>query len=264
MDEPKMGFFPKIYYSIAGFGSYRYFIKQRPGKAVVYLLLLTLILGIVSLVPIVSDYNNVINGFINSFDTKVPEFTLKNGELNVEGKMPIIINDGGSTTIIDTSGKTDESILDNYDNVILITRDKMIQKTFANQRVTSFSALQGFTMNKENVKRLLPLLKWGTVLIIIFGTIFFICGKFISALLISLIGLIINSSKKAKLTYKAVFQISAYSLTLPLFVGTLLNLIPFNVPYLWLIFYLLSSVYVWGAINSIKRDIDIPLLPPEE
>jgi hypothetical protein len=264
MNDPGMGFFPKIFHSMAGFGRYKYFIKQRPGKAVVYLLLLTLILGAVSLIPALLDFNKTISEFIVGFDNSVPNFTFENGKLTVEGKMPIIIGEGSSTLIIDTSGQTDESLLDEYDTAVLITSDRMIQKTYANKQVTNFSLMQGVRFNRESVKRVLPILKSLSVLILIFGAIFFICAKFISALFVSLIGLIINAVTGTGLPYRDVFKISAYSLTLPLFIGTLINLAGVNVPFLSLIFYLIAIVYVWGALNAIKKDMGAPPLPPVE
>jgi hypothetical protein len=264
MNEPKLGFFPNIFYSIAGFTNYRYFIRQRTGKAVLYLLLLTLILGVASQIPIANSYNNIINDMIAGFDKSVPGFTFENGKLDVQGEMPILINDGGSTMIIDTSGKTDESILDNYNTAILITSDKMIQKNYVNKQVTDFSMLQGFTMNKDSVKKILPLLKLGAPLIIIFGTIFFICIKFLSALIIGLIGMIINSIKGTHLRFADIFKLSVYSMTLPMLLSALMAMIPYKVPLLWLVFFIIASIYVWGAINVIKNDQEIPPLPPLE
>lgn len=264
MNDSGMGFFKKIYHSAAGFGKYRYFISQRPGKAVVYLLLLSLILGVFSLIPVAFDFNKTLNEFIVGFDQSVPEFTFENGKLSVEGEMPIIIGEGSSTLIIDTSTQDDESILNNYDTAVLITSDRMIQKTYANKQVTNFSLMQGVKFDRESVKRVLPVLKTLTVFIIIFGVIFFICAKFISAMIVSLAGLIINAATGTGLPYGDVFKISVYSLTLPMFIGTLINLTGAAVPYLNLIFYLIAIVYVWGAFSAIKNDMAPPPLPPAE
>jgi hypothetical protein len=264
MNDPGMGFFPKILHSVAGFGKYRYFIRQRPGKAVVYLLLLSLILGAVGLIPFLLDFNNALSDFIAGFDKSVPDFTFENGRLSVEGDMPIILGEGSSTVIIDTSGGTDESVLDNYDNAVLITSDRMIQKNYANKQVTNFSLMQGVKLDREGVKSVLPLLKSLSVLILIFGAVFFVCAKFISALIVSLAGLIINAARGTRLLYGDVFKISVYSLTLPLLLGTLIDLTGVAVPYLSLIFYLIAIIYVWGAFNSIKKDMEEPPLPPAE
>lgn len=266
MDERKIGFFPSIYYSMAGFANYKYLLKHRTGRVVAYLLFITFILGMISLIPAVSDYTNVIDEMTGSYDSKVPDFVFENGRLDVQGEMPIIISDGGATVIIDTSGNTDESVLDNYDTGILITADRMIQKNYANKRVTDFSMLQGFKTDKAAVKKMIPLLKLVAPLILIFGSLFFIAIKFLSALVISLVGLIINASRNTNLRFGEIFRLSAYSMTLPLVLGTLLDLVPYRIPMLWAVFYIISIVYLWGAINTIKKDMDmeLPPLPPVE
>ncbi len=256
MDEPNMGFFSRIYYSMAGFGRYRYFLRQSTGKAVVYLLLITLVLGVITLIPTVHEYNKVVDGLIANFDSKIPDFSFANGKLEVSGKMPIIIDDGGATIIIDTTPNAEESILDVYDSVMLITSDRIIQKNYVNKRVTELNTLQGVVLTRDSVKQILPLMKALIIFIFIFGGIFFICGKFISALFISLIGLIINSARKTNLSYRSIFKISVYSLTLPLFLCTLLSLLPVRIPYLWIPFYVIAAVYVYGVINTMKIEID--------
>ncbi len=265
MNDPGYGFFPKIYHSVAGFDKYRHFLRQRPGKAVVYLLLLSLILGVAGLIPFVLDINKMLNEFIAGFDKLVPDFTFENGKLSVEGKMPIKLGEGSSTIIIDTTGGTDESVLDDYDSAVLITSDRMIQKTYANKQVTNFDLMQGMRIDRESVKRILPVLKSVPVIVLIFGAFFFILAKFISALIVSLIGLIINAARGTGLPFGDIFKISVYSLTLPLLLGTLINLAGVAVPFLSLIFYLIAVVYVWGALNAIKRDMETPpQLPPME
>ena len=92
------------------------------------------------------------------------------------------------------------------------------------------------------------------------GIFVFIFGYFlhpvpVSALIISLIGRAINSAKEP-LSYQSIFKISAYSMTLPLLVCTALNFVPTYIPFIWLLFYAIASVYVYGAINNIRKEID--------
>jgi hypothetical protein len=82
------------------------------------------------------------------------------------------------------------------------------------------------------------------------------CAKFITALIVSLFGLIINSARNTRLTYRSIFKISVYSMTLPLILGTILDFVIPAFPFKWLLFYVIAFVYVFGAINSIKREID--------
>ena len=54
---------------------------------------------------------------------------IKDGQLKIDGKMPIVIsNRNNDYYIIDTSGKTDQSVLNSYDRGVLILKDKLIQK----------------------------------------------------------------------------------------------------------------------------------------
>ena len=256
MNEPGMGFFSRIYYSIVSFDKYRYFLRQRTGKAVIYLLLISLVIGIINFIPAINEYNKIIDSLIANFDSKVPEFEFANGKLAVSGNMPIIIDDSGATIIIDTSPGAEEVILEDYDTVILITSDKIIQKNYVDKTVTNLNTMQGVVLTKDSIKQTLPIMKPLGIFIFIFGGIFFICGKFISALIISLIGLTINSIKKTNLSYRSVFKLSIYSLTLPLLLCTVLDLLSVQIPMLWLLFNIIAAVYVYGAINTIKKEID--------
>jgi len=85
-----------------------------------------LIFGGINAIRNVYDFNKGVLMVLNDFKENIPNFVLANGELNVAGQMPIIINDGGpSVIIIDTSGKTAETVLDNYDSATLITEKKI-------------------------------------------------------------------------------------------------------------------------------------------
>ncbi len=262
MNEPRLNFFTKIYYSVSGFENYKFFILQKTGKAVVYLLLFSLIVGLIGITQPVIGSNQMINEMINGIESSIPDFTFENGKLDVNAKMPLIIGEGGTTIIIDTTGATDETLLNSYDNALLILQDRMIQKSYANQRVTDFSMLQGVRLDRSDVKRMLPLIKLFMLILFIILPPFIIAGRFISALVVSIIGLIINSSKKANLPYRDVFAISAYSLTLPLIICTILDFT--GVPFLLstLVYYLIAAIYTWGAIHSIKRHREIPQILP--
>ncbi len=83
MNEPRLNFFTRIYYSMAGFDNYRYFLRQGAGKAVLYLLLLATLIGVITYIPVMGTLNKAIDEIIISFDSTVPDFTFSNGELNV-------------------------------------------------------------------------------------------------------------------------------------------------------------------------------------
>lgn len=256
MDGSKMNFFLKIYYSITSFEKYRYFLRQSTGKAVLYLLLLALVLGMVTFTNVIIEFNSIIDEFTEVFDTTLPDFKLENGKLEVYSSMPVIIENEGIPIVIDTSPDAEERILSQYDSVLLITSDKIIQKYYVNKSVTDLSNFRGFVLTKDDMQQALPLIKPISIFIFIFGGIFFILGKFISALLVSLAGMAINSSMKLNLSYRSIFKICVYAMTLPLLLCTVLDLVPMVIPFKWAVFYAIAFVYVYGAMYSIRKEID--------
>lgn len=262
MNEPRLNFFTKIYYSIASFDSYRFFIRQRTGKAVLYLLLLSFLVTLAGILQPIIESNKIITQVVGEIEDIIPDFNFENGRLNVDAQMPLIIDDGGMTIIIDTSGNTDESILNNYDMALLIMRDQMIQKNFANQQVTDFSVFQSISFDRSDIKNLIPLAKWLFLIILAIAVPFFIAGRFISVLFISIIALIINSARNANLPYRSIYTISTYALTLPLILCTILDFA--NVPFLLstLVYYLIAGIYAGCAISAIKRHEAVPGIPP--
>ncbi len=256
MDESNMGFFSRLYYSITSFDKYRYFLRQSTSKAVIFLLIVSIFIAAIISVQAGIESNKIIDGIITGISGKIPDFQLADGKLDVSGKMPIIIDDGANPIIIDTSPNADEKILDSYDTAILVTSDKIISKSYVNKSVTDLSQFQGIVINRQIVQETLPILKPIVKVAIVFVGIFFVCAKFITALIVSLFGLSINSARNTRLTYRSIFKISAYSMTLPLIVCTVLDLVIPQFPYKWLLFYIIAFVYVFGAINSIKREID--------
>lgn len=255
MDKSRPGFFTKIYYSIAGFEKYRLFLRQSIGRAISYLILLSLIASLFVFVPQQIEFNKMVDHLTKNFDSIIPDFTFSGGELSVNAKMPIIIDSGSMFIVIDTSDDA-EDILVNYDSVILITGNKIIQKYYTNRNEISLSTLSYLNITKEDIEQSLPYMKYMGALLFFFYIVVFTCGRFIMAFLVSLIGLAINSMKQTGLSYRSIFKLSIYSITLPTLLIAVVSYIPFQIPFLGLIYYIIASVYMYGAINIIKKGLD--------
>lgn len=256
MNKTKTNFFACVYYSISGFDKYRLFLRHSVSRAVVYLLLVSMLIALVVGIPAWIEYTDIVDEFSLNIDTIIPDFTLDNGKLEVKGEMPIILGNDTYPVVIDTSLDAENKILNQYDIVMLITSDRIIQKNYVDKADTPLSMLQGLTLTRDSLAQTIPVMKPVGIFVFLIMGIFFILGKFISALVISLIGRAINSAKRTNLSYQNIFKISAYSMTLPLLVCTALNFIPAYIPFVSVIFYAIASVYVYGAINNIRKEID--------
>ena len=260
MNESKTGFFKSFFYSITSFGKYRLFLRQSTGRVVAYLILLSLVLSLATCASWFSQVSELIDIFSEEVLDDVPDFKLENGKLEIYAEMPIVI-DGDLPIVIDTRTDADpEDILYQYDNVILITSEKMIQKNYLQRQEVPWSLYGNLTMTRDSLVEAIPVLKPTLVIIfaifVIFFSVFFIAGKFFSAFIVSLIGRAVNAAKGTRLSGRNIFKISVYSMTLPLVVGTLLDIFRINIPFLWVLFYVGCSIYVIGALSSIKAGLD--------
>lgn len=259
MSTTKTGFFRSLFYSITSFSKYRLFLRHRVGRAVVYLLLLTLLLSIPICFKWYSELKEGADLFMEIMTDVVPDFKFENGKLEVNGEMPIAV-DYKTPVVIDTRPDAKDRILNQYDNVILITSDEVIQKNYLNVTSVPLNIYGYMTVTRDDIMQSLPVLEpIFYAIIIIYTVIFaisFVAGKFISALLVSLIGLAVNAVKGTRLSYRNVFKISVYSMTLPLIAGTVLNTLNVHIPFLWVLFYIGCSIYVVGAISYIRYELD--------
>jgi hypothetical protein len=254
MEEEKIGFFSQVAGSIARIETYRYFFKRTTGKAILYLLLLSLIFGTAGALRVMYEVNTGISQFISYFQFEVPEFSLENGELKVEADMPMIISQTQEHLfMIDTTGNTDERVLEPYPNGLLITKHEFIQKENYGMRKQSFQALQGIVLTKSDVVGFFPYLRFINIFVVIFGFIFHFIGKLISALWVAIAGVIISSSVKYKLPFGTHYKLSIYALTLPIILKAMFRILGVAVPFFGWIYYGIAIFYLWKAINMLKE-----------
>lgn len=252
--EEKMGIVSQFMNSITNIKSYRYFFQQSSGKAILYLVLISVFFAGLSSMQFVRDLNSGISSFKSYFEAEFPSFRLENGELTVDADMPYLVDQSAEGIIvIDTSGTMDQSVLDDFENGIFISKHYAVHKENRFQtRHFDFTSLEGFTFSKEDVINWIPLLKWLNVFIIIFGFIFFVIGKLISAFMVSLGGLLIERLLDHRIGLGSLFKLSIYALTFPILLKTLFDILGFVFPYFWALYYGLALIYLWKAIQIIR------------
>ena len=127
--ENKLSFFQKFTTSLYNFKNYKNLLNENVGKSILYLLIISIIFSTFINVKIYSIFNKTINEVSSVFKNNLPTFNFENGELYIDEEMPIIIKEDNSTLIIDTSledSEVSDSLLDDYDSAILITKHTMI------------------------------------------------------------------------------------------------------------------------------------------
>lgn len=252
----KLSFWSKAIFSVQGIKHYKDVLKDTVGKSIIYLLLLSLLLGAVGSLRGAIDTNNGISQFIKIYNDKCPDFELKDGQLSVTGDMPLVLSkDNNYYFVIDTTNNTSTDVLNSYDRGILILKDKLIEKqSGAQTQIFDFKSLQGSTINKKQVNVYLPLIKLVIPLIFIGNIIWYFLGGLLSALFLALLALIINGVFKTNFKYGQLYSISIYALTTPLIIDTILKIVGIeHFSYYWLAYHIIGFGYICFALNKFKN-----------
>ncbi|MEI6603216.1 MAG: DUF1189 domain-containing protein [Clostridia bacterium] len=263
MEEKKLNFFQKVARSLYSVKTYSIFNKLSVGKAFGYLLLLTVTLGILSSISPVIAYNQAIGYISKEFVAKVPAFELKDGIFTMEGKMPVRYESGGTVIVIDTTGKTTVDSLQAYSSYLLITKTAYFQKQNLREQIYKFKDLAALTFTKDSVQKMIPLLNLVSIFIVLFVPVGFFVVYLFFALLLALIGLILNSAVGSRLPFGNIFKLGIYALTLPTIFEVIFNAFSFNIPYFWLIKLLVATIILWAAFAEIKNEREEQEAMPE-
>jgi len=263
MDQTKIGFFQKLFYSITSFDFYKKVIKESIGKAVIYLLLLSVLLSLFSIIQPMVGFLNGVDVLSKTFARDIPDFEFINGELSVTGEMPMVIGEeSGQVLIIDTSGQLDATALDDYTSGVFLSKTYAINKTDAVKTERyDFKELEALKFTKQQIAGFLPYLKYFTLLIILVILAGTIIGKLISSLIVSVIGLIVNASTKSTLLYGEIYRIGVYAMTLPSIIKVIMRFSPVKIPFFFVIYYFIITIYLVKAFSLIKEDKSRPQVP---
>lgn len=255
MEKRKFSFWMKIVSSVQGIKHYEHVLKEAAGKAVLYLLLISLLLGAIGTVRGAIEVNDGISKFIKIYNDKCPNFELENGELSVDGDMPIVLSeDEENYIVIDTTNNTNPDVLDSYSEGILILKDKMIQKNGIQTQVTDFKSLQEVTINKNIVNRYLPFANAIIPFLFLGNILWYFLGGILSSVFLALFALIINGIFKTKLKYGQLYSLSIYALTTPLIIDTIFKILYLeHFSFYWLVYHIIAYIYIGFVLNKLKN-----------
>lgn len=262
MDEiknDKISFFERFKRSIVDIQSYNFFVKESLGKGILYLLLLSLMVAFITSSVMSYKFKNSFEDEARSVMIQTPEFEFKNGELNVDGDMPLRIKD---YIIVDTTGNTDASVLDSYNEGILIVKDKaIIKKNVVEKREFDFSTMKDIEFNKQDVAKYIPKINnWISIFIVVFGitfgTLWIMLSTMVNALILGIAGIIISKVQKMNIEFGYIYKICIYAFTLPIVIDKLIiGYLPIYIPFFNIIYYIVAGIYMYSAMDSYKREI---------
>jgi len=254
MNKWSGNFFIQLSNSIINVNFYKMAVRQAIAKGMIYLLLISTVFGFIASIKPAYEYSRGIDLLTGIFQEEIPDFVFKDGKLNINDEMPVITGNDSFTIIIDTTGETGREILDDYDTALLVLKDRIIHKNMTNIQENDFSYFSNLTITKDTIRGWLPYLKLISLMIVVFAVIAFVVVRYLSAFIASFIAFIISSINNIKLSYTSLFNLSAYSLTIPIILVALFKTGSIEIKFFWLIYFFISAIYLWAAIRGIKKD----------
>ena len=274
--ELKKGFFKKVYYSIFKLEKYGEMSAEGVGRAIKYLLKLSLILAIIISLGTLYQVNQMAKKGVDFIEKQVGEFTYKDGNLQLESNEPVIApSQSFGKIIIDTNIENEEDI-NNYlnsfdgDKGILILKDKVLIKGASAKGVISYdynTIFEGVNIYEINKDQVISYVNgndtWKIYTIIfVFLLIYSLINSFLpilfNAVLLSLFGYLATWFARIRIRFAAIFNLAVYSLTLSVLLHggyiTVNIFTDFIIKYFQVMYIAVAAIYLIAAIFMIKTE----------
>ncbi|MCA0986053.1 DUF1189 domain-containing protein [Guptibacillus algicola] len=258
-----MNIFKQLFYSLYSPKMMARFRFQKLGKPILYVFLLMAIasvpVGILTTVTFTNAY-----GELKSHIKDVPDFELVEGELSSDQDEPFIKKDNGDTFLFDTTGETKPDDIERYQSVTAFLGDRMIIKDSGTVQEFSYNNFSTMSFTKqevielsENLDDLLPIF----IPLVIFVVYLLQTGlKFIGVTVLATIGLLLKNITQRKVSYKQLWVLSAYAVTIPTLFFAIMSLLRTQVPFGFLLYWLVATMLLFMVI----KEIPLPKKRPEE
>lgn len=260
MDKTKKNFFWQLKIALLKPTQYYQFSKISGGRLIGFVFLFILLTSLLSILPDSVSLLKSAN-ITKVLDENVPDFKLSHGELQMERRYDHY--DGFTHVVIDASvdSFTFDDINTSYDSEILVSKTNAIYYQPNRTQEIKFSDLGNITFDKSMILAFAPLIYviffLAFILIYLFNTGFY----FATALLYSLVGLIVVHAAHIKLPYSRIYKISIYSkvcatlisLVLPIILRfTSLNLRGYYITLIGIV--VTCSYVVYGTLSHINEE----------
>ncbi|MGG5255033.1 DUF1189 domain-containing protein [Neobacillus sp. SM06] len=249
-----MNIFKQFYKSIYSPKDIALFRFQGIGKTILYVFLLTLL----SILPSVYFLSQAINAGIDSaravLKDQLPSFTINNGQLQADTNVPITIDQGNFTIILDPTGAITPKKLSDTDNSFAILKNEFVLMAGGQTESYAYSMIQGMQLNKQDILDFLDMvngLKWMIIPLVSLLIYFFsAASNFIEVSILALFGLGLRNLAGRKLNYRQLWRMAAYSETLPTMFFTIMAALKTNVPSSFFINWFVAIMVLFLAIKE--------------
>ena len=274
MEKEKIRFPSRVKIAVTKIEDYSIFINEKMSVGLKYFLLIIFIFSIILTSIETIDFSKKMTHAFKYIKNDMPDFTYLNGILQFQENVNAYDSKLNFTFIADTTvDGTNENINEFSKQIknqgMILFKDKAIIINSRNRMILDYLQLQeSYGITELNTQTLIDKIDsigiYGITImyfVIILLGLFVIesISLFMDCFVLSIFAYCTAKITKTYLNYKQIFNISIYSLTLPIILYMIYSIanfaFDFYTPYFKTIYFLIAYVYVVAVVFIIKSDL---------
>lgn len=220
MQNKKVGFFARIKKSIFKFDEYEKFLEEPLGKAFKYFFKLMLVFALLVTVALTYKLGIAVNKTVSAFESEFPNFTIKDGVLDIEEKDKIeyYLEDYNLKFVMD---ETVENYTENdYENSVIMLKNSMFIKADGYTQEIGYNNIgyisKEIIVDSLHSRECIAVYINVVLIILLMNFIAYSIIIFLDVVTLSILGLIMNLFIGTRFKYKDLVKLSIYAMTLPI------------------------------------------------
>lgn len=219
-DQQKIGIVDQFILAVSKPKEYKKLILLKPGKVIVYTLLMAVILTVMSYVIPVAGWLLSYRGFEGFVKNQIPEFSFSNGQFTMKSEI-VIEQAGVSRVIVDTSKKevTKEDLKEDYPQQILVSKNNMLISSMNTIKEIKFKDFKTVSFDKTSFLKLMPTFYLAVVISAVIQFLIILFEYVLSAFFYGLIALLYKGMDRHPVPLKDAMKAAIYAKTLSALLG---------------------------------------------
>lgn len=255
----RSNFFIKLKNNIYNIKTFSDYIKEGLGRAILYALMLSVVLGGIQGIYTGFKTRDAIKSSIEEFNNPDYEFSIKDGILHTK-KSPIKVEDGNTVIYLDSNKKLDEAdnFKDEYvqsDMYVLLLKDGIeVGSGSLNQTVSYKDSAFNNLNNKILTEQLQLVAKFIALVVFIVMIVQYFINYLLNCLIVSAFTILIGMIMGLRMRGSAMYSLAIYAGTLPN-----LLLLPFSIIrpdiYFDVAFSVGTIIFSWFVLRNVKYEL---------
>jgi Protein of unknown function (DUF1189) len=233
---------------------YRDVAYRWTGIAASYLLLLLFITWL----PTIIIFNYYLNVFskteLPQYLQQIPAVKIYNGELSIDKPVPYSIKSprsGKTIAVIDTSGKI--TSLEQANANVLVTKTQIFSREDNQTKIYDLAKVKDFSFDRNDVGNLFHKSGlWLFFFIFPLAVIVSFIYRILQALIYGAIGILFSKMLHVNLIFQQCMRLAIIAMTPAIIISLLLDLLGIHFRFQFVLYFLISMIYLYFAIASSK------------